>query len=96
VNRIDGLTSNQAEYRALLSGVKNLREGSRASVFSDSQLMCEQFNGRYRVRDLHLQKLLARVQQVIAERRLTVTLAWVPREQNLAGKLLDGLSLEDF
>jgi len=89
VKRIDGLTNNEAEYRALLSALKHLPEGAEAEVFSDSLLICAQYAGRYAVNKPELQALLSRVREVVRDRRLKVTLTWVPRERNLAGKLLE-------
>jgi ribonuclease HI len=88
VIRIDGLTNNQSEYRGLLSSVKNLPEYGEANLNSDSQLVVYQFNRNWVVRDPKLQRLLDRVREVIRERHLKVTLRWVPRKENLAGKLL--------
>jgi ribonuclease HI len=85
----DGLTNNQAEYRALLSAVKHLPQGSVAEMFTDSELICYQFEGSYKVRDPKLKKLLTRVYETIKQRQVKVTLSWVRRERNLAGKLLE-------
>jgi ribonuclease HI len=89
VKRIDGLTNNQAEYRGLKYALMNVPKGSRVTIFTDSQIVCFQFNGTYRVRDAALQQLLARVKEIIRERRLLVTIEWVPRERNQAGPLLE-------
>jgi len=57
-------------------------------VFSDSLLLCCQFSGEYAVNDPNLAELLAQAQSLIKEKNLSVTLQWVPRARNLAGKLL--------
>lgn len=88
IERVSGLTNNQAEYRALISALSELSHGASAEMFSDSQLLCCQFSGQYRVRDGALQELLSQVHAVIASKSLKVTLNWVPRSENLAGKLL--------
>jgi ribonuclease HI len=67
----------------------NLRVGSSADVFSDSQLLVNQFSGEWAVRDPSLARLLRRIHEIIEERQLKLTLSWIPREQNLAGKLLE-------
>lgn len=88
VERVKGLTNNQAEYRAFLAALHNVPEGSTVEMFSDSQLICSQFAGNYRVKDCVLQGLLSEVLALILNRGLKVKLQWVPRNRNLAGKLL--------
>ena len=88
VQRVPGLTNNQAEYRGFLAALEHVSADRVVEVFSDSQLICSQFSGQYRVRDEALQKLLAEVRALIARKSLRVTLNWVPRSRNLAGKLL--------
>ena len=82
------LTNNQAEYKGFLAALKHVPEDSTVEMFSDSQLICSQFAGQYRVKDYALQELLSQVLAVILNKRLKVNLQWVPRAQNLAGKLL--------
>ncbi len=88
VKRVAGLTNNQAEYRGFLSALEYPPEGAIVDMCSDSQLICSQFSGAYRVKDEALQILLSEVRAVISRKRLQLTLRWVPRNQNLAGKLL--------
>ena len=88
VERVKGLTNNQAEYKGFLAALQHIREGSTVEMFSDSQLICSQFSGQYRVKDYALQELLSEVLALILNKRLKITLQWVPRAQNLAGKLL--------
>jgi len=88
VERVKGLTNNQAEYKGFLAALQHLPEDSTVEMFSDSQLICSQFTGQYRVKDYALQELLSEVLALILNKRLKVTLQWVPRSQNLAGKLL--------
>ena len=86
----DGLTNNQAEYRAVISALKKAPPGSKIEIRSDSQLVCCQFAGKYAVNDPKLRRLLARVKELIVERHLEVNFVWISRGQNLAGKLLEG------
>jgi ribonuclease HI len=88
VRRVPGLTNNQAEYRGFLAALEQIPTDGEVEIFSDSQLICSQFDGKYRVKDETLQALLSEVRSVITEKRLKVTLTWVPRSRNLAGKLL--------
>ena len=88
IERISGLTNNQAEYRAFIAALTALPERSQAELFSDSQVLCCQLSGQYKVNDLQLAELLTQAQSLIKDKKLTVTLRWVPRARNLAGKLL--------
>ncbi len=88
VKRVDGLTNNEAEYRALISVLRNEAPGSRALIYTDSQLLYGQFSGQYAVRVSRLGDLLSWARELIREQELEVELRWIPRERNLAGKLL--------
>ena len=88
IERIDGLTNNEAEYRAVhsaLEGVPNKRE---VQILSDSELVCCQFNGKWRVFDPSLAELLSKIRNVIETKELQVTVSWISRRDNLAGKML--------
>lgn len=52
-------TNNYAEYSAVISGLKKASElsATEIDVVVDSQLICEQLNGRWKVREPNLQKL---------------------------------------
>jgi ribonuclease HI len=88
VQRIDGLTNNEAEYRAFVAVLESLPEGSKAELFSDSLLLDSQFHGKYRVKDSDLAGLLGTAHELIRHKKLTVNLQWIPAAKNLAGKLL--------
>ena len=88
VERVRGLTNNQAEYKGFLAALQNVPNESAVEMFSDSQLICGQFAGTYRVKDYALQELFSEVLALILTKRLKVNLRWVPRSRNLAGKLL--------
>ena len=73
IERVPGLTNNQAEYRALIAALTALPDGARAEVFSDSQLLCYQFDGSYKVRDPDLANSLEQVHSLIKEKKLSLT-----------------------
>lgn len=85
----DGLTNNVAEYKGLIAVLRYVSHGSNVLIRTDSQLVCEQFNGRWAVRDPLLREMLKQSRNVIEEKELHVDITWIPREQNLAGKLLE-------
>ena len=56
-------TNNQAEYKALICGLKHCRDFSseRVQCFSDSRLVIEQVRGKWRVKEEHLKALCKKV-----------------------------------
>jgi ribonuclease HI len=86
--REDGLTNNQAEYRAILAAAQALPEGTRAEICMDSENTCFQLKGKRRILDPRLSELAESIEKVTVERRLVLTFVWVPRRENVAGKLL--------
>lgn len=86
--REDGLTNNQAEYRAILSALEFLPKGTNAEILTDSENTCCQLNGQRRVLNPKLAEIYQQIQDLIEKNRLTVSFAWIPRRENLAGKLI--------
>lgn len=76
-------TNNMAEYKALILALRRAGELGVASlqVYSDSELLVNQINGRYRVRVPHLQVLC---QEAIRLMRGVgrVNISHIPREKN--------------
>jgi ribonuclease HI len=89
IKRVDGWTNNEAEYWALVSVLKYLAGGSRVRIYTDSQVVCQQFNGKWAVNDPKLIDLLSRAREFIENKSLDVEVVWIPRERNEAGKLLE-------
>ena len=76
-------TNNIAEYYAALAGLNRAAELGLTHIIvkSDSELMCKQMWGQYRVKDDNLKRLHVQVRD--AMRRLTkVLFEHVPREKN--------------
>lgn len=91
------LTSNQAEYNALILGLLRLRElhARRVWVKTDSELLARQMNGIYRVKDSVLQKLFSRVRELVREFD-SVKISHVPREENREADRLANRALDEF
>lgn len=89
IEPIDGLTSNEAEYEALIGVLGYVGRGSSVLILTDSALVSNQFNGKFRVKEPRLKQLLNEAKTLIEDRELDVEVRWIPREGNLAGKLLD-------
>lgn len=88
VVRQDGLTNNQAEYRAILAAIEGLSSGISVEILTDSENTCYQLRGERRVRDARLADLRSQIYEVMRKKQLTVTFTWIPRSLNLAGKLV--------
>ncbi|MGH2487902.1 MAG: ribonuclease HI family protein [Ktedonobacterales bacterium] len=62
------LTNNQAEYQALILGLKAVAARSPASVavYMDSELIVKQMNGQYRVKDAALRSLFDEARSLVS------------------------------
>jgi ribonuclease HI len=89
IKRVNGLTSNEAEYEALIGVLRYVGRGSNVLIMTDSALVSNQFNAKFRVKEPRLKQLLDEARKLVEERDLEVEVRWIPREANLAGKLLD-------
>jgi ribonuclease HI len=88
IERIDGLTNNEAEYSAVLSALQGLQSNMNIEILCDSELVCCQFNGKWRVSNPSLSELLSTIRDLVKSKGLRVKLTWIPRRENLAGKML--------
>lgn len=63
------MTNNKAEYRALIEGLKAVRDWKpdRLEILLDSKLVVEQVNGNYKIKEPELQKLHAEVIRLLRE-----------------------------
>jgi len=87
-------TNNQAEYRAVIAALeKAIGLGAdQVDMRSDSELVVNQINGRYRVKNAALKSLHQQVKQLQSQLK-GFTITYIPRRQNkeadsLAGKAL--------
>ena len=88
------MTNNQAEYHALIEGLKVVKEWKpdRVEIFLDSKLVVEQIEGRYKIKEPELQRLHAEAVSLLDG--LPHEIKHVPREENrgadfLANKAID-------
>ena len=88
-------TNNQAEYKAIIRGVELALEKdiSELECFLDSELIVEQLNKRYKVKDKELAKLFVKVWNMTMKFK-KITFEHVRREKNkeadaLVNKALD-------
>ena len=76
-------TNNEAEYWALLIGLREARQlgGRSIRVFTDSELMEKQINGLYRVKNMNLKSLHRAVVETLGGFS-SFSIESIPREQN--------------
>ena len=76
-------TNNEAEYWALLLGLKEAKRlgGATLRIFTDSELVERQIKGVYRVKDLNLKALHKAVLQDL-KTFLSFEIQSIPREEN--------------
>lgn len=88
-------TNNEAEYRALLLALDEAKRAraSQLTIYSDSQLLVEQINGRYRVKAENLKPLHAEA-VLRAKSFRSFSIAHVPREKNKQADRLANLGAD--
>ena len=89
-------TNNEAEYKALLTGLRIAKElrATMLRIQSDSQLIVGQVNGEYEAKEDRMAKYLELIKNAISWFD-EVTLVQVPREQNTVGDALAKLASSD-
>jgi ribonuclease HI len=76
-------TNNEAEYRAIVAALeKALKLGAeQIELRSDSELVVNQLNGRYKIKSTTLRPFYLQVAQLLGQFE-KVAVTYVPREQN--------------
>ncbi|MFA6130663.1 MAG: ribonuclease HI family protein [Patescibacteria group bacterium] len=89
-------TNNQAEYEAVIIGLQKARECGfdMMEVLMDSELIVEQMNGNYRVRNEELAKKFLEVHRLIQSFR-RVTFRHVRREENRQADALVNKTIDE-
>lgn len=93
-------TNNEAEYRAIIKALDilvkshwfSLKNDSGGEVVCrlDSQLVVEQINGNYKVKQDHIKILISELREITGQIRLKITFSYIPREENkMADKLVN-------
>jgi len=77
-------TNNVAEYNGLIGCLEYVQElnASRVTVFSDSELLVNQINGKYKIKKPHLQTLYNKIQNMLGDSNIELEISHIPREQN--------------
>jgi ribonuclease HI len=88
-------TNNIAEYSALVRALEEARAlgCARLAIFTDSELMAHQLNGRYAVKADHLKPLFARARRLLDQFE-SATVTHVRREYNKRADALSNLGAD--
>jgi len=89
-------TNNEAEYEALIEGLKAVSEWKpdRLEIFLDSKLVVEQVNGRWKVKEARLQSLQTKARELLAAFP-EVEIKHVERERNKGADALANMALDE-
>ena len=90
-------TNNEAEYQALIDGLKAVAEWEpdRLEIFLDSKLVVEQVKGAYRVKDAKLLPLYKQVAELLGRFPDPPEINHVERENNKGADKLANMALDE-
>ena len=82
------ITNNQAEYMAIILALKKfVGTDNEITIYSDSKNTVNQLNHEFAINNEKLRDL-ARESWVIIAKFSKLLIVWIPRKENLAGKML--------
>ena len=89
------MTNNQAEYHALIEGLKAVHEWKpdRLEIYLDSKLVVEQVKGQYKIKEPELQKLHAQATRLLDG--LHYEIKHVAREENRGADHLANMAIDE-
>lgn len=92
---LGAMTNNQAEYHALIEGLKSLREWKPdlVEIYLDSKLVVEQIKGSYKVKEPELKKLHEQAMGLLDG--LPYEIKQIPREQNAGADHLANMAIDE-
>ena len=86
--KMPGITNNQAEYMAIISALQKFAGSSDVIImFSDSKNTVSQLNHEFGINNDRLRELARQAWKLIAGFS-DLTITWIPRRDNIAGKML--------
>jgi ribonuclease HI len=90
-------TNNQAEYQALIDGLKAVADWKpdRLEVYLDSKLVVEQVMGKWKVKEPELKELHKLATELLKQFGDTVTVSHVGREGNRGADKLVNMALDE-
>jgi ribonuclease HI len=82
------ITNNQAEYLAIILALKKYVDtNDEITIYSDSKNTVNQLNHEFAINNEKLRDL-ARESWIIIAKFSKLSIVWIPRKENLAGKML--------
>lgn len=82
------ITNNQAEYMAIIAALKKFQGiDDEITIYSDSKNTVSQLNHEFAINNEQLRELAREAWSLLAKFS-KLKLTWVPRSENLAGKML--------
>ena len=82
------ITNNQAEYMAIIAALRKFEGTSEeVTIFSDSKNTVNQLNHEFAINNEQLRDLAREAWSIIGKYS-QLSIEWVPRNKNLAGKML--------
>ena len=82
------ITNNQAEYLAIISVLKKFSDSTdEIMIYSDSKNTVSQLNHEYAINNEQLRNLAREAWKIITKFS-NLKIKWIPRNENLAGKML--------
>lgn len=83
-----GITNNQAEYKAIVTALKKfLGTEEEITIYSDSKNTVSQLNHEFAINNPQLRALAMEAWALMGKFK-GLQIKWIPREQNIAGKML--------
>lgn len=95
---LGAVTNNQAEYQALILAIESVIKKDRSDqiIFHlDSQLIVEQMNGRYKVKNNALILMYTKAKELVSKTQRKITFIYIPREQNKRADKLVNQALDE-
>lgn len=88
-------TNNEAEYHALIEGLKAVSDWKpdRVELYLDSKLVVEQMNGRYKVKSAELAPLFKQANELLKQFP-EVTITHVERAKNSGADALANMAID--
>lgn len=88
IQKIIVISSNQAEYFGMIETLQLINPGD--TIYSDSMLVVNQLNGRWRVKSDNIKFFWKEAKEIIKIKlKDNIKIKWIPREKNLAGIILE-------
>lgn len=93
-------TNNQAEYQAVEAALRwvekmpGLSDCAEINFFLDANLVVQQLNGRFKVKDGQLRESMFRIKILEQQIKIPISYRYIPREQNQRADFLVNQALD--